>query len=188
VMRGWQADRRRRSHVPGTLFVAHALQVAELHTLLVEAERARRCELLELQSEPACWRSYGPRPSVLKPDTYVRLGVGQYEDSYFVEVDMGSEGSRALETKLKQYLAYQDSGEEQAGRGVIPKTVWLVPGAGRRRIVEGVIKRLPRPDRELFGVAQFREFAQLSPHLCTTGDLPVHGKMEAGLITRKEVK
>lgn len=43
VARGWQPKRRvRRSLTPGTLFVRHALQVAELHTRLVEADRSRR--------------------------------------------------------------------------------------------------------------------------------------------------
>jgi hypothetical protein len=57
---GWQPERRRRrSQTPGTLFVRHALQVSELHTQLVEADRSRSIELLELSAEPSCWRSYG---------------------------------------------------------------------------------------------------------------------------------
>src|SRR4029077_2182347 len=57
IARGWQPERRvRRSLTPGTLFLRHTLQVAELHTRLVEGDRARRFELLELSSEPACWR------------------------------------------------------------------------------------------------------------------------------------
>ena len=95
---GWQPERRRRrSLVPGTLFVRHALQVSELHTLLVEADRSRRVELLELRAEPSCWRSFdglGTQQPMLKPDSYARLGVGAFEDSYFFEVDRGTEGSR----------------------------------------------------------------------------------------------
>lgn len=161
IERGWQPEgRRRRSEIPGTLFIDHALQVTELHTLLVQADRARTVELLELDGEPACWRSYagmyGQRRT-LKPDSHVRLGVGAYEDSYFIEVDMGTEGSRALERKLGDYLAYEASGVEQAERGVFPKTLWLAPNAERAKTIEACTLRLPRSAHELFAVAGFSD-------------------------------
>src|SRR6185503_16090142 len=129
VEHGLLPERRgRRSLSPGTLFVRHALQVAELHTRLTEGDRSRRFELLELVAEPACWRSYGgigDQRVTLKPDSYVRLGVGAYEDSYFVEVDRGTEGSRALERQIQAYLSYHRSGHEQRAHGVFPKVLWL---------------------------------------------------------------
>lgn len=110
VARGWQAaGRARRSRTPGSLFVGHALAVAELHTQIVEAARTGRFELLEASAEPACWRSFNgsaPRPLTLKPDTYLRLGIDSYEDSYFVEVDRGTEGSGAIQRQLKLYRDY----------------------------------------------------------------------------------
>jgi hypothetical protein len=162
--RGWLGDRRRRrSAVPGTLFVNHCLQVAELHTLLTEADRSRHIELLELSAEPACWRSYGgigAQRSMLKPDSYVRLGVGAYEDSYFIEVDMGTEGSRALERQFNQYLAYEASGREQAERGVFPKTLWLAPDVRRASAIESCVQRLPHSAHKLFQVALFTDTVQ----------------------------
>jgi hypothetical protein len=161
VERGWQAKRRRRRpHVPGRLFLAHSLQVAELHTLLIEASRSGQLELLELAAEPACWRSYGDaggQQRTLKPDSYVRLGVGEYEDSYFIEVDMGSEGSQALERKLREYLAYEASGTEQAERGVFPKALWTTPDAERAAVIGECIGRLPRSAGRLFTVAPFAD-------------------------------
>jgi hypothetical protein len=161
TLRGWQPeDRRRRSQVPGTLFVDHTLQVAELHTLLVEADRSRTIELLELDAEPACHRRYGGiggQRRVLKPDSYARLGAGDYEDSYFIEVDMGTEGSQALERQLKLYLDYEASGAEQAAHGVFPKCLWLVPSAERVAVIEGCVGRLPRSAHELFQVALFAD-------------------------------
>lgn len=159
IERGWQPEsRRRRSEVPGTLFVDHALKVAELHMLLTEADRSRTVELLALDGEPACWRSYGGvrgQRRTLKPDSYVRLGVGAYEDSYFIEVDMGTEGSRALERQLNLYLDYEASSKEQAERGVFPKTLWLAPDAERASVIEDCTLRLPHSARELFAVSQF---------------------------------
>lgn len=161
VKHGWQPDeRRRRSHIPGTLFIRHALAVAELHTLLIEADRSGRVELLELSAEPACWRRYGgigTQHGILKPDSYLRLGAGEYEDSYFIEVDMSSEGSWALERKLGDYLAYEASGAEQTARGVFPKCLWLAPDRERVSAIEGCTLRLPRSGQELFQVALFAE-------------------------------
>jgi hypothetical protein len=157
---GWQPRRRvRRSRAPGTLFLNHALAISELHTQLVEADRAGRVELLTLAAEPACWRSSGPigrqRSLTLKPDSFVRVGLGEFEFIYFVEVDRASEGSRALTTKLGVYLDYYDSGVEQAEHGVFPKVLWSVPDEDRAEVVRACIGSLPRARRELFAVSVF---------------------------------
>jgi hypothetical protein len=158
---GWQPERRRRrSHVPGTLFLAHSLAVAELHTLLIEADRSRRIELLRLDAEPACWRSYGGlggQRSTLKPDSYLELGAREFVDSFFIEIDRDTEGSRTIEGKLEQYLVYEASGVEQAERGVFPLTLWLAPSAERVATINGCVETLPRPARRLFAVVAISE-------------------------------
>jgi hypothetical protein len=173
---GWQPEgRRRRSQAPGTLFLSHALQVAELHTLLAEGDRSRRFELLALDAEPACWRSYGGthgQRATLKPDSYVRLGIGEYEDSYFVEIDMGTEGSRALEGKLRQYVEYGATGQEQAERAVFPLTVWLTPDAERASIIEACIERLPHSVQDLFEVTPFADWDMTSGRKMVLGHHP----------------
>jgi hypothetical protein len=158
VTLGWQPDRRRRrSHLPGTFFLNHCLAIAELHTLLREADRSCRIELLELSAEPACWRSYvgigGRRQTTMKPDSYVRLGVGEFEDSYFMEVDRGTEGSATLSRKLAEYVAYEARGIEQEHRRVFPKVLWLTSEARRAEAIEAEIERLAPAHRGLFAVA-----------------------------------
>jgi hypothetical protein len=178
--RGWQRQPYRRAHVPGTLFLDHALQVAELHTLLVEADRTRRIELLRLEAESASQRRYGGpvgRSRILKPDSYVRLGIGEFEDSYFIEVDMGTEGSRALEGKLRQYIEYEATGQEQAERGVFPKVLWTVPDEARAEAIRDCVEQLPRPARELFQVARFGQVLPLVVSQSAGGALPGHEKM-----------
>ncbi len=159
ISRGWQPEwRRRRSLVPGSLFLLHTLQVAELHTRLIESERSRRFELLELSAEPSCWRSYdglGTQREVLKPDSFVRLGIGPYEDSYFIEVDRGTEGTQTLVRQLTIYVAYHLSGVEQRSRGVFPRVLWLTLTDDRTAVIAECVRRLPRADRELFQVAHF---------------------------------
>jgi hypothetical protein len=160
VLYGWQPARRgRRSYVPGTFFLNHRLAVAELFALLKEGDRSRRFELLELSAEPACWREYAggigsQGQAILKPDAYVRLGIGDYEDSYLVEIDMGSEGSQTLGRKLREYVTYEASGAEQEARGVFPRVLWLAPDADRADAIERCIEALPSAVRELFAVAR----------------------------------
>jgi hypothetical protein len=159
--RGWQPERRgRRSLTPGTLFLHHTLHIAELHTRLTEADRSRRIELLELTAEPACWRRLrgnGNQRLILKPDSYIRLGVGDFEDSYFIEVDRGTEGSRALDGQLRQYVAYHLSGVDQAERGVFPRVLWLANTAERVAVIEAGVGRVPAAAGALFQVARFDE-------------------------------
>ncbi len=161
VERGWITDRRRRrSRIPGMLFLNHALAVSELHTRIAEADRDDCLELLELSAEPTCWRSYGgigAQASTLKPDSYVRLGSGAFEDSYFIEIDRGSEGSRTLLRQLRVYAAYFETGKEQAERGVFPKTLWLAPDERRVKAIEECARQLPRDRRELFQTALFED-------------------------------
>lgn len=168
IERGWQPERRgRRSLVPGTLFVRHALQVSELHTLLTEHDRSRSVELLELACEPTCWRSFsgvGRQRQTLKPDSFVRLGLGPYEDSYFIEVDMGTEGSRALERQLQLYVAYHLSGAEQRERGVFPLTLWLAPDDQRVEAIGDSVARQPTQARELFRIARFDQALSVMDH------------------------
>ncbi len=159
--RGWQPERRaRRSLSPGTLFLRHSLAISELHTRLVESDRAGRLELLELAAEPSCWRSFdglGPQHQTLKPDSYIRVGLGAFEDSYFIEVDRGTEGSRAIERQLGLYAAYYDSGREQAERGVFPRVLWLVPNEQRRVVLLDSMTRLPPEHWQLFQVSLFAQ-------------------------------
>jgi len=162
IERSWLPKHRTRGpQIPGTLFLAHSLQIAELHTLLVEADRARRIELLQLEAEPASQRWYGGAVGpqrTLKPDSYARLGVGEFEDSYFVEVDMATEGSSALERKLRQYVEYEATGLEQAEHGVFPKALWLTPDGKRATAIAACIERLPHSAQELFVVTPFDEW------------------------------
>jgi len=167
--------RSRGALEPGAAWTAHTLAVSDLYVRLREAERAGRVELLAFDAEPACWRRYtrlGGAAGVLKPDAYVRLGVGEFEDSFFIEVDMGSERRGQL---TRQHHAYQEffrSGEEQTKTGVFPGVLWIVPDARRVALLTDIHGRLPEQTRRLFMLATSERALEL---LCGETDATAVG-------------
>lgn len=154
--------RLRRPWEQAPSFIDHLLLVTELYVLLREAEAAKDCELLEFEAEPPCWRWWsGPSGErlVLKPDAFVRLGVGDFEQVSFVEVDRSTESSTVLKRKAETYVAYWCSGTEQAREGLFPRCVWLVPDAKRQEQLTGVLARLDPKAWQLFQVVRFEEAA-----------------------------
>lgn len=153
--RGAQAS---RLEAPGALYVAHTLAATEMVVRLDEADRSASLEVIEVQTEPACWRSFlagiGARLT-LKPDLFIRVtapGSG-YEDRWFVEVDLATEATGTILAKAKRYLAHHRAGTEQ----VHPRVLWTVPDARRSAQIESALERLPAQARRMFSVSRFEE-------------------------------
>jgi hypothetical protein len=152
--------RVRRLSAPGDRYVAHTLAIAELVVQLQEADRAGALEVIEVQTEPECWRGFlGPFASrrILKADLFVRVGVGALEDRWFLECDMATEASGALLSKANRYAEHHRSGREQHEHGIYPRVLFVVPDARREQQIEGVFERLPAQARRLFTICQFNE-------------------------------
>lgn len=139
---------RRRSHEPGLRFFEHTLAVSQLVVDVTVAARAGQLELLEVQVEPACWRQvadlHGRR--WLRPDASLALGVDGYELCWFCEVDQATESIPTVLGKCRQYVAYRQSGREQArSGGVFPRVCWITPDETRAQRLREAIER----DRQL---------------------------------------
>jgi hypothetical protein len=147
---------RRRVWTVAPSFMDHLLAVTELCTRLVEAERHGQLELLDFQAEPACWRqstgSHG-QPVTVKPDAFVRLGVGDMELSSFVEVDRGTESPATLHRKMQAYVTYWRTGSEQRRHGVFPRVWWLGNSSRSVERIARVVRGLPPDTKSLSGVA-----------------------------------
>jgi len=152
---GQGLPRGRRPHEPGRLFVRHRLAVVDTYLRLVEVERQGRLELLDFEAEPACWRSYMTALGghvLLKPDAFVQVALGGYADSYFGELDLGTEGRTTLARKARAYLDYCGAGTEQADTGVFPKVLWITTNRERCRTIASACASLPPEAWELFAV------------------------------------
>lgn len=147
--------RVRRLGTPGDRFIAHVLSCTELVVRMEEAARQGDLDVIEIQSEPECWRGFlsgFAARVVLKPDLFVRIGVGALEDRWMIEVDLATEASGTLLTKFKRYLSHYRSGSEQRNHGIYPRVLWAVPHQRRAAQVEEVLRRLPSEARRLFTV------------------------------------
>lgn len=165
LLRFWRGagGRGRTAAEPGRLFVRHGLAITETYARLREAEREGPLELLAFDPEPRSWRPFGGGGGrqVLKPDAFARLGLGEYEDRYFIEIDCGSEGRGALAAKCRTYLAYFRAGIEQAEHGVFPRVIWIATTERRVSLIVDVCASLPALAWPLFVVATPERAEQL---------------------------
>lgn len=140
---------------PGSRYVRHRLAVSDLYVRLLRASRDGVLDLLAFEAEPDCWRTFGDgfggvRP--LKPDGFVRIGLGAYEDRYFIEVDLATESRSIIAGKLRAYVAYFNSGAEQEAEGVFPRVLLLTTSDERKEALVDTCSRLPAESWRLFTV------------------------------------
>jgi hypothetical protein len=88
----------------------------------------------------------------LKPDAYVKLGIGDYEYSWLIEIDMATESLPTIERKSRRHLDYHRSGTAQRTTGVAPRVLWITPDSERAEAIEAVLRRLPDEAQRLFAV------------------------------------
>ncbi|NBK77447.1 hypothetical protein D5272_02310 [bacterium D16-76] len=132
----------RRFFEASPYFLAHSLAVAEVAVHLTEICREQHgMKLTSLQPEPECWRTYSEYGSMLslKPDLFAITMSGQYEDRWFIEVDLATESPSKVVDKCERYHKYYRSGLEQQEAGVFPLTIWIVPTVERK---EKLIKHI----------------------------------------------
>ena len=83
------------------------------------------------------------RARVLKPDLFLRIGVGAYEDRWFVEVDLATESAPTIAAKAERYLEHYRGGGEQRRHGVYPRVIWTVPNPRAASRSRQALARLP---------------------------------------------
>jgi hypothetical protein len=151
--------RQRQPWEVSTVFLKHMLAVSELYVRLRETERLHRLNLVAFDAEPQCWRRYnnGATSEIVKPDAYLCVVVGDYEEHRFVEVDLATESRRQLLAKAATYVDYWTTEHEQTKRGVFPQVLFIVPSPERRSQIVDVLSSLPAEQWRLFAVMTLGE-------------------------------
>jgi len=149
---------RKRVSEPSLPFVDHTLAIADLFVGLhqqVANTNAGAVELLDVQTEPTCWRGWtgiGGSRELLRPDLYLEAVFGEDELRWFVEVDCGTEHRPAIVRKAGAYQRYYLSGAEQDRDGVFPRVAWVVPNDQRADQLSRSLASEPSLSPELFAV------------------------------------
>jgi len=147
----------RRPQPVGAPYLDHALAITEVYVQLVIAERTGALRLGRFVGEPGAWRTFygvGGARVMLKPDAYIVLQLGGYEDHWFLEVDRGTESAATLARKANVYREYWRTGTEQArNHDLFPRVLWLVPDEARAGVLRAVFRRQPADVAAIFDVA-----------------------------------
>jgi hypothetical protein len=157
LLRARRGDPTRRRYVtPSRSFLAHTLAIAEFAASLRECEATGRVEVLELVTEPACWRPFQSMTgqTVLKPDLAVVIANTEVEAHVFVEVDRSTEHLPTVIKKCHTYQLYRQTGIEQHRSGVFPAVLWITPDAERTRKLRAAIRREKSVDIDLFSITE----------------------------------
>lgn len=154
----------KRFFEPSPYFLSHSLAVAEVAVSLTElCQEYQTMKLTALQPEPECWRTYSEYGNIvaLKPDLFAITVSGQYEDRWFVEVDLATESPSKVISKCERYHKYYRSGLEQQEAEVFPLTVWIVPTTERKQQLITYIKDAFDKQPKLFAVITKNELEDL---------------------------
>jgi Replication-relaxation len=145
---------RRRFREPSGLYVEHTLAISQLVVDLTMAARSGEFEILDLQPEPRCWRQFSGNYAMatLRPDLYVVVGTPDFEYSWFVEVDRGSEHLPTLLAKSRVYDDYYRTGAEQRTHGIFPRVCWTVPKEDRAESLAKKIEGDARLQNAMFEI------------------------------------
>lgn len=163
---------RRRYSEPSPTFIAHTLAAADLAIQLQELARRGVIELLRLEAEPDCWRTFlsahGAR-QWLKPDLFAITADGDYEHHLFIEADNATEHMPVIVRKALQYQRYANTGIHQQEHGLFPSVVWVAPNQQRKSAIRAALTTESQLQHlataGVFHVVTAQEF----PHLITEG-------------------
>jgi len=135
----------------------YAEHTAGMQALYLQFVRAARESggahaLDEWRGEWACARRFAHDGAwqLLRPDAMGRYRAGTETLSFFVELDRGTYGARALGAKLEAYSAYRASGAWAQGSLTFPTVLVVTTGEGRLRTIlarnlQVAAARLARP-------------------------------------------
>lgn len=151
-----------RTHEPSTRFLAHCLAIADVHLALRDLNDIETVSRVRVQLEPMSWRRFsgpGGEPRWVHPDLAAVASSADFDDRWFIEVDLGTESLPTLLRKCGQYEAYRGSGLEQSEHGAFPLVLWFFSDPERADRLRSSILRSPRLTSELYRFSTAETFA-----------------------------
>ena len=155
---------RKRHLEPSLNHLNHAIAVSACYVQMHEICRQNsELSLSQADTEPDCWRSYSRHGNTvqLKPDLFFATKCGEYEDRWFVEIDLATESPTTILRKCERYHDYYKTNLEQRKHGVFPVTMWLVPDKARKEVLRTAISKAYKKSTKMFLVIMPDELEEL---------------------------
>lgn len=163
------------SHRPGsrgTALIGHGLMCAEVALAFRRAARSHPGhEVLDWEYDWQAAQRLGPTPVV--PDAHLAYSTSAWLLDAFIEVDLGTEGSRVFARKIEHYLdLYRDGGWRRYLEG-FPVVLTVAPSAARAATLRGVTTTVVEGafDRERIKTVTKFTFTTLADLLGPSGPL-----------------
>ena len=153
VLHGQSRSGRHRE--PSVEFLDHTLSVAQLAGDLHRLARSAPVELIEVEPEPGCWRTFSnglAGNQILKPDLSVVLRADEYEYGWFVEIDRATHSAAAVLRKCRLYQSYWSTGVEQDRNGLFPQVLLVAPTERRQALLARTLEQAGQLNVELFAI------------------------------------
>lgn len=99
--------------------------------------------------------------TTLKPDLFAKVADDEYELSWFIEIDCGTESQPTIQRKCHAYADYRRTGTEQERHGIFPLVLWIAPDERRQTQLEQAIDGDRRIDPDLFVVTTSNQAAEV---------------------------
>jgi Replication-relaxation len=128
-LNGSTPSRTRPPYTPGLTFLSHTLAISEAYVSLVALARTCNFRLRRFDTEPLCWQSDG-LGGWLRPDAFLLVENDQYEASWWLEVDQGTEHLARIRTKLRSYERFARNGTIGPD-GLLPRVLFGAPNETR---------------------------------------------------------
>lgn len=167
----------RRAIPRGTFLLRHSLAAGEVVLAFMRSAAASAGHaLVEVATDWECAERLGH--GVIVPDLFLTYATLREEILAFVEVDLGTAGSRFFRRKIDRYLALHRSATWEKTLGIWPVVLTVTPTDARARLLRGVTERALAADP---GTARVTEFAFTSlPRLAEHGPLAAVWEIAGG--------
>jgi DNA-binding PadR family transcriptional regulator len=156
---GWALARREGAYWPARAVKPHTLAVADAYCELLELERAKRITIDGFRTEPDSWGVVGGVE--LRPDLYMEV-IDPHRQStvhLWLEVDMGTERTPQIKTKLADYWRAYEASDES----VMPSStavVFIAPDDDRAHELNWIIRQGREDQQALFFAFTAQTFAR----------------------------
>ena len=144
---------RKRHLEPSLNHLNHAIAVSACYVCIHEiCQQNPNISLDQVDTEPGCWRPYSHHGSTvhLKPDLFLAMKCGEYEDRWFIEIDLATESPATILKKCERYYDYYRTNLEQRKHGVFPAIIWIVPDKARKEVLQTTIAKANQKNTKMF--------------------------------------